>query len=250
MGLKDQVSKAALEASKAEHAAKRKPAVNHIMMTGDERPRSIGEAIRHRAEFGGAHVTSLRCDVRDEINLGETNHDTLIMCHGVMNLNWFENASPKKMREIIDVNLFGTMNVAQAFVRASIGNPHRKTIISIGSMAYTKVLNGSAAYCASKAGAAMAMKCLAWELAPKGFDVYSIHPSNVEDTPMSDETVAGLMSYRDLSHEDAISYWRDTCLRSSQLTKGEIAHLAWQLYSNNSTGFLSGSNLELSGGQR
>lgn len=249
MGLKDQVSKDYLAETKSLHAGKRKPDQQRIIMTGDERPRSIGEAIRHRAENAGAIVTPLRCDVREKLDFGVLFHSALVMCHGVMNLNWFEDASPKRIKEICDVNLFGTLNVAQEFVKATINNPYRKVIISIGSMAYTKVLNGSAAYCASKAGAAMAMKCLAWELAPKGYDVYSVHPSNVEDTPMSDETVQGLMSYRDLSHEDAIAYWRDTCLRSAQLTKAEIAETVWHLISG-PTGYMSGTNIELAGGAR
>ena len=116
-------------------------------------------------------------------------------------------------------------------------------------MAYNHPLNGSAVYCASKAGLAMLMKCLAWELAPKGYDVYTIHPSNVEDTPMSDDTIDGLRRYRNMTLPEAEAYWGDSPIRDEILTKWEIADLVRTLLSPN-TGYLSGAQLELSGGQR
>lgn len=166
-----------------------------------------------------------------------------------MDLNWFENASGRKVRQIFDVNLTGSYMIAQEFVRATIESHHRKKIIFMGSMAYTKVLNASAAYCASKAGLAMLTRCLAWELAPKGYDVYCVHPSNVEDAPMSEETIQGLMRYRNISRDEARMYWRDSVLRDHQLTKEEITFTVRMLL-RAEAGYMSGSNVELAGGAR
>jgi NAD(P)-dependent dehydrogenase (short-subunit alcohol dehydrogenase family) len=95
----------------------------------------------------------------------------------------------------------------------------------------------------------MLTRCLAWELAPKGYDVYCIHPSNVEDAPMSEETIQGLMAYRGLTRTVAERYWSDTVLRDHQLTKDEITFMVKTLL-RAEAGYLSGSNIELAGGAR
>jgi meso-butanediol dehydrogenase/(S,S)-butanediol dehydrogenase/diacetyl reductase len=227
-----------------------------VLMTGDANPKSIGAHIRDTMRGFGSKVISYSGDVRcvdhgfdyDRLPIGH-DWDALIACHGVMDLNWFESASGKKVRQIFDVNLTGNYMLAQEFVRATIDSEHRKKIIFMGSMAYTKVLNASAAYCASKAGLAMLTRCLAWELAPKGYDVYCVHPSNVEDAPMSEETIQGLMRYRDLSLEQAVAYWRDSVIRDHQLTKEEISFTVSMLL-RGEAGYMSGSNIELAGGAR
>jgi NAD(P)-dependent dehydrogenase (short-subunit alcohol dehydrogenase family) len=246
---------------KSKHGAKQwAPPINAII-TGDVRLDSIGERIRQTIVANGGVVRSYANDLRDPVELGNFNFsgsdqvNTLIMCHGVTYLEWFEEASISKLIEVIDVNLTGSLRMAQSFVGNTIDLPHRKKIISIGSMAYKAVLNGSAAYCASKAGLAQLMKCLAWELAPKGFDVFSIHPSNVEGAPMSEETILGLMRYRGLTREEAEAYWNDNPIRFKpdgsprSLTTDEIAGVVMMCLSEAGT-YLSGSNIELAGGQR
>ena len=248
MSVKSEISSQYLDEVKEQHANLQYREPPRVLVTGAQGQRSIGrEIIKH---LNGSVVTVNNDDVKevwdpeifDDI-------DTLIMCHGQSHLDWFEEADLFKVYEIITVNLFGTFNVAQTFVKATIDKPYRKRIISIGSMAYKAVLNGSAAYCASKAGQAHLIKCLAWELAPKGYDVYCIHPSNTLDTPMSDQTIAGLKRYRNMSTEDAICYWNDSMIRDESLTKAEIARVITSII-DNKLGYLSGCNIELSGGQR
>lgn len=209
-----------------------------------------------RMTSGGTTVISYNGDVRcidsglesDAIPIGN-DWDALICCHGVMDLNWFENADARKVRQIFDVNLTGSYLIAQEFVRATINSANRKKIVFMGSMAYTKVLNGSAAYCASKAGLAMLTRCLAWELAPKGYDVYCVHPSNVENAPMSEQTIQELMRFRNLNRAQAEAYWSDSVIRDHQLTKEEISWTV-QMLLRGEAGFMSGSNIELAGGAR
>jgi NAD(P)-dependent dehydrogenase (short-subunit alcohol dehydrogenase family) len=252
MSVKSIVSSSYLEAQKAGHAHKPFRDPPNVFITGAMRENSIGfEIAAMLSEDIGSIITYNNEDVRgDWLDLGKFEDiDTLIMCHGVTYLDWFENIPYQKAKEIFDVNLYGTFNVAQAFVNETLDTDYRKRIICIGSMAYKHVLNGSAAYCASKAGAAHLMKCLAWELAPKGYDVYSIHPSNTLDTPMSGETIAGLMRYRALTEEEATAYWNDSMIRNQSLTTTEIARTVRAII-NDGLGYLSGCNLELTGGQR
>jgi len=244
--VKSIISNNYLEMMRFEHSGKAFRPLPEVFITGALNPGSIGEEIAKKFQ----NVYFFSGDVR----LGMSHElckecDTLIMCHGVSHLDWFEDCPIEKMKEIIDVNFYGSLNMAQIFVQATIDKPYRKRIISIGSMAYKAVLNGSVAYCASKAALAQAMRCMAWELAPKGYDVFCIHPSNTLDTPMSEETIEGLMRYRELSREQAEAYWNDSMLRDESLTKDEIARLIASIVYNQFA-YLSGSNIELSGGQR
>lgn len=248
MSVKTAISSDYLHIQKLKHGRKQWAPPTRVLISGDANFGSIGAHIVSALREDGSEVNSFKDDVRDKIDLPTNVYSTLISCHGVMDLNWFEDAATDKAREIFDVNLFGSFNLAQAFVRSTIESDRRKKIIFIGSMAYTKVLNASAAYCASKAGLAMLTRCLAWELAPKGYDVYCVHPSNVEDAPMSEETIKGLMRYRTMSREEAEMYWRDSVLRDHQLTKDEITGVVQMLL--NDTGYMSGSNIELAGGAR
>lgn len=254
--VKSRISSDHLATLMAEHGGKLYPQQRKIYMTGDERPGSIGETIRMQLmNYPDVDITSCPFDltVYGALERGEGNKlkdfTDLIMCHGKMHLDWFEEAPLGELIDVVAVNLIGTIQMVQTFVQATIRNQHRKTIIGIGSMAYKAVLNGSAAYCASKAGMAHLMKCLAWELAPKGYDVYCIHPSNTLDTPMSEATILGLMRYRNMTREEAEAYWNDSTIRSESLTKNEIADLVEHLLLNRNP-YLSGCNLELGGGQR
>jgi NAD(P)-dependent dehydrogenase (short-subunit alcohol dehydrogenase family) len=221
-----------------------------VLVTGTKFPDSIGAHIASSLLSRGRPVKTYNEDLlTSNLESEELGYTALVMCHGATYLEWFEEAPLAELHNVLDVNLKATVNLVQAYVKQTKDLRERKKIIAIGSMAYNHPLNGSAVYCASKAGLAMLMKCLAWELAPKGYDVYCIHPSNVADTPMTRETIQGLIRYRNLSVAEAINYWNDSPIRDCILTKQEIAGLVSYLLSPN-TGYLSGAQLELGGGQR
>lgn len=254
MSIKSSVAERRLQDLQLRHGSKTFRALQNVFLTGDQKPGSIGEMIRHSVFSEGHAVRSLVGDVRSEQSwynhrndLRET--DTLILCHGVTCLQWFENIDMGKVREIMDVNLTSTFGLTQYFVQCTLEQMWRKRIVLIGSMAHRAVLNGSAAYCASKAGLAMLGRCLAWELAPKGYDVFVIHPSNTKGTPMTEDTITGLMRYQHLSRQQAESYWNDSPIRESILTTTDIAKLILFLMTPHSS-YLSGAQLELAGGQR
>jgi NAD(P)-dependent dehydrogenase (short-subunit alcohol dehydrogenase family) len=231
----------------SEHGWKKQvlPTDMFIAITGTTNEDSIGRAI-----YDKIYPDIFACNddvVIEDFDFKEFNG--LVMCHGYTYMDWLENISDEEIQKIIDVNLFGSIRLIKQFVRHTIDEPYRKKIISIGSMAHNKILNGSAAYCASKAGLNMFIRCAAWELAPKGYDVYIIHPSNVVDTPMARDTIKHLMRYRNLTEIEANAYWSANNPRETFLTKEEIVrHVEYIL--RNDVEYLSGCPIELAGGQR
>jgi NAD(P)-dependent dehydrogenase (short-subunit alcohol dehydrogenase family) len=245
---KDKVQKQYLKELKKEHGWKRAQVASelNIMISGASKENSIGKEIIKK--FTG-YIKEITEDViGDEFYFNEP-YTTLIMCHGYTYMDWLENVPDEETARIIDTNLYGSIRLVRQFVHDTIKLPYRKKIISIGSMAYNKVLNGSAAYCASKAGLNHFIRCAAWELAPKGFDVYIIHPSNVVDTPMTNDTIEHLMRYRNLDLADAKAYWGANSLRESLLTKDEIVQMV-EFIVYNDVDYLSGCPIELNGGNR
>jgi NAD(P)-dependent dehydrogenase (short-subunit alcohol dehydrogenase family) len=242
---KETISKSYTDAQKELHGKKPYARNRMIALTGAARESSIGEAIYQK--FSGTVPFNDYDVVLDDFNF--TDFTDLIMCHGYTYMDWLEEVPDSEVEEIININLYGSIRVIKQFVNQTINAPYRKKIISIGSMAYNHVLNGSAAYCASKAGLNHYIRCAAWELAPKGFDVYCINPSNVLDTPMTKETINNLMNYRQLTLEEATEYWGANCPRESFLTKSEIVDtVAHILFIDK--GYMSGNPIDLGGGQR
>jgi len=225
-----------------------------VIVTGASKEDSIGREIGDTLQKSGL-ATLIRgyggnvTNAIDPAMHPFKDYNTLVCSHGVTWLDWFEDIPTHRLREIIDVNLTGTALIAQKFVTDTLTTKERKRIILIGSMAHRAVLNASAIYCASKAGQAMLGRCLAWELAPKGYDVFVIHPSNTEGTPMSAETIKGLERYRGISYDCAMKYWNDSPLRSSMLQTDDIAAIVMFLLGPHAA-YLSGCQIELSGGQR
>lgn len=249
---KESVSSCYMAEQKYIHSGKKLPLNRIGLITGDGRTGSIGEAIRKRLNPEFMLIESFQGDIRDMFNIQlqmKPELDTLILCHGVTHMDWFEEAPPEKLLEVVNVNLTGTIMAIQEFVKATIDSAHKKQIIVIGSMASKAVLNGSAVYCASKCALNHLIKCLAWELAPKGFDLFIINPSNTEGTPMTEDTITGLMRYRGLSRQDAEAYWGACLPRKDWLQTSDIAGLIDFILFGPSQ-YLSGATLDLAGGQR
>jgi NAD(P)-dependent dehydrogenase (short-subunit alcohol dehydrogenase family) len=174
--------------------------------------------------------------------------DTLILSHGITHLDWFEDQPISRMEQMIEVNLTGTMSAISHFVRETMEQKYLKYVVVIGSMAHRQVLNASAPYCAAKAGVAHLVRCLGYELAPKGYRVFCVHPSNVAGTPMTEQTVRGLMRYREIPETVAWDYWQ-TGQIMPVLLPGEIAKVVGELVDGRHD-HLSGTQIELTGAQR
>lgn len=176
-------------------------------------------------------------------------YNTFIFNNGYTKLDWIENQTTRSIHEMINCNFGYTVHAVSDIVHQTLGSPEIKTIIFIGSMAYNHVLNGSAVYCASKAGLNMFAKCIAYELAPKGYRVFCVNPSNVQDAPMSEATIRGLMDYRRLTREEAEAYWSAECPMGTFLNMREIATIVGDLLKPTSR-YLAGNPIDLAGGGR
>jgi NAD(P)-dependent dehydrogenase (short-subunit alcohol dehydrogenase family) len=248
---KESISKSYMEEQKERHGWKLMKATRRALITGADNKNSIGESIAQKLAAEGFYLTLLTKEKNDITHgLPQTNpNDTLVCCHGFSHLDWIENISHLNIEETISVNLTGSIMAVRDFVRDTIDKPYKKYIVLTGSMAAFSVLNGSAAYCAAKAGLAHFVRCAAWELAPKGFLVFGVHPSNTEGTPMTEETIQGLMRYRDLSREEAEAYWGASLPMQNWLQPQDIAEtVAWLV--SGKADYLSGANIPLAGGQR
>lgn len=260
MSEKERISSNYMEQQKSLHSHKALREIKYrtAVITGAEKPDSIGEAIEIRLRRMGYEI--VLCPPKAELDVTiyrgtleyfvqEPEVDTLICCHGVAYLDWLEFQPANRIREVIEVNLLGNIFMARSFVGATVDREFRKQIIFIGSMAYNHVLNASAPYCASKAGLAHFTRCLAWELAPKAYDVYCIHPSNTYGAPMTEDTIKGIMHYRGCTREQAEAYWGAVLPRKEWLRPEDVANTVEVLIRGN-MGYMSGCNIELAGGQR
>lgn len=122
----------------------------------------------------------------------------------------------------------------------------RRKIVLIGSMAHTKVLTGYSAYCAAKAGLAMYARCAAWELGPKGYDVFLINPGNVIDTPIADLLINNLIRDRGMTPDEALAHYS---AGQNPVHKADIASTVAWLLTNEAT-HLSGAAIDIHGGGR
>jgi NAD(P)-dependent dehydrogenase (short-subunit alcohol dehydrogenase family) len=248
---KDHVSNSYIERQKAIHGKKPLAERRSALIIGAD-PGNIGDAIKLRLLGDGIGINCphvLDFDVRSPPEKFVNSYDILILANGYTKLNWFEDNTHENIQHTFDVNVIGSLKTANQFVKNTIDKPYKKYIVFIGSMAYRNVLNGSAAYCASKAALAMATKCLAWELAPKGYNVFCVHPSNTEGTPMTERTITGLMRYRNLDRERAEAYWGAVLPKDKWLQPDDIAETVSFLVSGKAD-YQSGANVELAGGQR
>ena len=77
----------------------------------------------------------------------------------------------------------------------------------------------------------------------------SINPSNTEGTPMTEETIKGLMRYRGLDREQAENYWGAILPKHKWLQPNEIADIC-SFFVSGKSNYMSGTQIDLSGGQR
>lgn len=185
----------------------------------------------------------------DQILHADASYDTLVCCQGTTHLDWIENQTPADIARQVHDSMMSHMIMVNKFVQNTIDKPYRKCIVLIGSMAYRQILNGSSIYCAAKAGLNMFGRCIAWELAPKGYDVYIVHPGNVANSPMAEQTIKELQRYRNMDEESAALYWNTGNPRNTILTPMEIARLVRVLVSGKYQ-YLAGNPIDLTGGQR
>lgn len=210
---------------------------------------NIGSEIESRAMLQCHGFTIDQVNLPDLEGLDESSYDGFVFVNSINHLDWIEDWSSEKIDEVVINSMTVTMKAISQIAKARMHSPRRTKIVVIGSMAHKAVLNGSAPYCAAKAGIQHFIRCVAYELAPKGFEVFCVNPSNVQGAPMSLKTIEGLARYRNLKMKDAQAYWGAECPMGSFLSMEEVSDVVWDLLVKNRR-YLSGSAIDLIGGQR
>jgi NAD(P)-dependent dehydrogenase (short-subunit alcohol dehydrogenase family) len=149
--------------------------------------RSTVEIERIAAEIGGG-AQAIACDVADFDQVKAAvdatvaafgRLDVFIGNAGVIgSLGPLEEADPDDWGQVIDINLKGVFNgmKAAAPVMLSQGGG---TIITVSSGAAHRAVDGTSAYCASKAGAYMLTRCGHVEYGARGIRVLGLSPGTV-----------------------------------------------------------------------
>ncbi len=110
--------------------------------------------------------------------------DLLINSAGILREGYFDTFSNQDLHQVMEINLFGALNV----VRAAL--PHlereRGRILNIASVAALTGVFGYVAYCASKHALLGASDALRAELGPRGIRVQVACPGEF-DSPMVEE---------------------------------------------------------------
>jgi hypothetical protein len=258
-GTKEDVSKDYIQKWHDRTQDWRLPALNmrDAVVVGSNRNGNIGSSIANN--LLGTGFSKVSEPTLDELNLIHLEHlssfnwydyDTAVFANGETHLDWIEDQPHKYIASVIDNKLLASIYGVKYFVEDTLNQDFIKNIVLIGSMAAGSVLNGSAPYCAATAGLNHFGRCIAWELAPKGYRVFIVNPSNTEGTPMTEDTIRGLMEYRQLSREVAESYWGATRALPRWLQPRNIGEIVSWLVTNDSAEWLSGTPLNLGGGLR
>ncbi len=110
--------------------------------------------------------------------------DVAICCAGAVANEPFIQITEANWIRTLNVNLTGSLRVAQAAARLMMKNPpaekkRRGTVIFTGSWIQTMPWPEGGSYCASKAGQEMLMKVMAQEVAPHGITCNVVAPGIV-----------------------------------------------------------------------
>jgi NAD(P)-dependent dehydrogenase (short-subunit alcohol dehydrogenase family) len=156
--------------------------------------RDLAAAERVAAEVGG---TALLMDVTaagagdQAVARTVARHgrlDALVTCAGIERTGPAAELATATVRDVLEVNLLGTFDVAAAACRQFVVQGGGGRIVLIGSVNAMIALPGQAAYAASKGSVLMLGKSLAVDWAQFGVTVNIVGPG-VTDTPMSAGTL-------------------------------------------------------------
>ncbi|KQX15225.1 MULTISPECIES: SDR family NAD(P)-dependent oxidoreductase [Ensifer] len=145
------------------------------------------------SEFGGsARISGAVLDVRDQhaaetlaiqtrARLGRLNG--LINCAGITGVASVLDVEPEKLERVMAVNLGGTVNMCQAFVRAVRDDTGPRAIVNISSGAGVMGVPNRLPYVASKFAVSGITKSMSPELGPLGIRVNAVAPGMTK-TPL------------------------------------------------------------------
>ena len=170
----------------------------------------IGAACVDRLRMVGLRATGvdkIDADVRVRRPVWEVIADAnpryVVYSAGVTALDWIGDASYMDFKRIMDINVYGFINVMQGLLALNETHEVPRSIVAITSDAAWRPMRTSLNYCASKAALEMAVKVAARELAPRGWKVNAVAPGKVSDTSMTEYVDKRVTELRGWSAEEA-----------------------------------------------
>jgi len=180
------------------------------------------------------------------------NYSHLIISCGLAKIDKLDHMDPRMIASIIEANLTTPINLIRNFLQATLEpQPGEECcVIVIGSYGFDHVLSNSVPYCAAKAGLNHAVKCLAWDYTSKGYRFHCVNPHSVEDTPMTKTVIKEIQYTKHMSESEALAYWKRSMVLPNRLSRDEVAKTVAWLIADAPTMHLSGTSIELYGGER
>lgn len=157
---------------------------------GDVRPESEADPFLQALGERGADALYTRVDVADASAVEAwldavaerfgRSPDWVIPNAAIVTLKDVRTVTPDEWNRELAVNLTGGFYLAQSAARRLLERGLPGRIVFVGSWAGEAVHTGLPAYCVSKAGLRMLMRCLALDLAPDGILVNEVAPGFVD----------------------------------------------------------------------
>jgi NAD(P)-dependent dehydrogenase (short-subunit alcohol dehydrogenase family) len=170
--------------------------------------------------------------------------DRIVYSAGMSRLGWIKDLRARDLDRAFDVNLNGAILLASAHVKFFPEARVRYAVV-VSDAAHTP-MRGSIAYCVSKAGLEMAVRCMARELAPL-WTVVGVSPGVVEDTPMTNQLGYDIPAFRSWTPAQAREYEDKTNVLGRRVDKQEVAETL--LFALTGPEALNGSIIIINGGK-
>lgn len=199
------------------------------------------EAVAGDVRAAGGRATAVSLDVTQPESCNAA-VDTAMAEHGRLDVvvnNAFNYGDQKHVveadmdhwRELMDVNLFGALQMTRAAVPA-LRKQRDGRVVMVNTMSVRRIAAGAGAYAASKAALESATKTLAVELGPDGIRVNGIHPGYIWG-PSVESYLQSLAHERGVTPDDVYREVADeTCLKylpSSAEIAGSVVFFASDL---------------------
>ena len=217
-----------------------------IIVTGSGA--GLGAAIVYALR--GAGATIIEYDAKDGNDVRQPGSwvrmlsrvDGLVNCAGVNANDWFDKVTVTQLQDVMAVNAFGPVLMAQAVLpqlRAAEG-----FVCNIVSNAAHIPMTSSLAYNMSKAAALMATKQMAHELTKsQGITVFSISPNKLEGTEMSEKIESEVQRVRGWTPEYAAHYQRQSLMHGLETPPRAVADVLVNLLASGAWKYMSGTDV-------
>ncbi|MEM6416119.1 MAG: SDR family oxidoreductase [Pseudomonadota bacterium] len=145
----------------------------------------------------GDRASFKHCDIRSSNDISAiiqsipTNDHlrAVVLAHGIETRAALEDLTEDDFRQVMDVNVVGSMLLSQAVVRRWLetdGQSNSRSIVHVSSVNGVIASPNHTAYGSSKGAVEQMTRAMAVELAPKGIRVNAVGPG-ATNTPMMDE---------------------------------------------------------------